>query len=417
MIRSLSGRIEAVFLCAVALVLATRTSAQEKIQFKFDPGHPEAPGVIPVWPTNFYSDLTGYGFEPDADVVAAGGCITSTNPFYFSIKLPEGNYRVTVDLGDPAAVSSTTLKAELRRLMVYHVQAVPGRFVTCSFIVNVRTPQITGGAEVRLKPREQTSEWWDWDNKLTLEFNDAHPSVRSLTVARVAVPTIFILGDSTVCDQPVEPWDSWGQMLPVFFKPDIAVANHAESGETVADSFSRNRFAKVFSLMRPGDFLFIQFGHNDMKNKNPAALDQYKTDLKKVIADTRAKGGTPVLVTPMERKAGVEHPTLAGYPEAVREVAGEEHCPLIDLSRMSLVFYQALGTNLDKAFVDGTHHNNYGSFELAKCVVEATQQLRLPLAKHIVDDFKGFDPAHPDPVETFYMPVSPKYSMAKPLGN
>jgi hypothetical protein len=84
---------------------------------------------------------------------------------------------------------------------------------------------------------------------------------------------------------------------------------------------------------------------------------------------------------------------------------------------MSLVFYKALGTNLDLAFQDGTHHNNYGSYELAKCVVEGIAQSRLPLAAYISDDFKGFDPAHPDPVSTFYMPASPRQSTAKPLGN
>jgi lysophospholipase L1-like esterase len=417
MIRSLAGLIANLLFCAMVLALVSDAGAQEKSLFTFNFGGPKVPGVISVWPTNFYSNLTGYGFEPDANVVAAGGGITSTNPFYFSIKLPEGNYRVTVTLGNPAGPSTTTLKAELRRLMLYHIQTAPGRFVIRSFIVNLRTPQIAGDDAVRLKPREKTSEWWDWDDKLTLEFSDLHPSVRSLAVTRVDLPTIFILGDSTVCDQPVEPWNSWGQMLPLFFKPDIAVANHAESGETVADSLVRNRFAKVFSLMKPGDYLFIQFGHNDMKSKNRDALEQYKADLKKVVAETLAKGGTPILVTPMERKAGVEHPTLAGYPDAVREVAGEKNCPLIDLNGMSLVFYRALGTNLDKAFVDGTHHNNYGSYELAGCVVEGIKQGRLPLAKDIADAFKGFDPAHPDPPDTFYMPASPQYSPVKPPGN
>ncbi len=417
MIRLLLCPIAAVSGCAVALMCVTRVGAEERTDFKFAFGAAAAPGVISVWPTNFYSNTAGYGLEPGARVTASGGCITSTNPFYFSIKLPEGNYRVTITLGDPTDASSTTIKTELRRLMLYHIQTPPGKFVTRSFIVNVRTPEIAGDGEVRLKPREKTSEQWDWDDKLTLEFNDTRPCLRSLTVVKVDVPTVFLLGDSTVCDQPVEPWNSWGQMLPAFFKPDIAVANHAESGETIADSLSRNRFEKVFSLMKPGDYLFIQFGHNDMKNKRPDALEQYKVDFKKVIAGTRARGGIPVLVTSMERKAGVAHPTLEGYPEAMREVAREEHCPLIDLNQMSLVLYRALGTNLDKAFVDGTHQDNYGSYELAQCIVAGIKQDHLPLAKYIVDDFKRFDPAHPDPVATFYMPASPGYSTVKPLGN
>ncbi|MGH7978388.1 MAG: rhamnogalacturonan acetylesterase, partial [Limisphaerales bacterium] len=102
---------------------------------------------------------------------------------------------------------------------------------------------------------------------------------------------------------------------------------------------------------------------------------------------------------------------------AMREIALREKCALIDLNAMSVEFYKALGPNLDRAFVDGTHHNNYGSYELAKCVVQGIEQTRLPLVKYISGNFKGFDPKHPDPVNTFYMPASPARSMAKPLGN
>jgi lysophospholipase L1-like esterase len=402
---------------AVILTMAMGATAEAKVLYSFNFGGHALPDAISISPTNIYSSNIGYGFEPGAVVSAGDGCIGSTNPFYFSVKLPEGNYRVTVILGDATAPSTTTIKAELRRLMLYHLQTAPGMFVTRSFIVNLRQPEIPDGSNVHLKPREKTDEWWDWDDKLTLELNDAHPCIRALTIENADVPTVFLLGDSTVCDQPFEPWNSWGQMLPFFFKPEIAVANHSESGETIADSLAGNRFKKVFSLMKPGDYLFIQFGHNDMKNKKLDALDQYKADFKKVIAETRAKDGTPVLVTSMERKAGIEHPTLEGYPDAVREVAKQENCALIDLNAMSLVFYKALGTNLDKAFVDGTHHDSYGSCELAQCVVDGIRQNHLPLAKYIVSDFRGFDPAHPYPLNAFYMPASPKQTAVKPLGN
>ena len=393
-----------------------RTTGQTAYRFDFSGGK-AARGWVHVSPANVYSNAIGYGFEPGADVTVAGGGITSTNPFYFSVKLPEGNYRVTVTLGVKAGESITTIKAELRRLMLEAVHTAPGKTVTRSFIVNLRRPQIANGSKVRLKPREMGSELWDWDNKLTLEFNGARPCLDMLEVERVEVPTVFILGDSTVCDQPAEPWNSWGQMLPRFFKPDIAIANHAESGETIASSLGAHRFDKVFSLMKPGDYLFLQFGHNDMKSRATNALERYTADFKRVIAETRAKGGTPVLVTSMERKAGVEHPTLAGYPDAVREVAREEQCALIDLNAMSVVFYKALGTNLSRAFVDGTHHNNYGSYELAQCIVEGIKQDKLPLAKGIVGDFGNFDPAKPDDVNKFEMPASPNVSAVKPLGN
>ncbi len=406
-----------VFLCLAALAAVTNTGAQEKTSFKFVFGAPAKRDAIAIAPTNVYSAAAGYGFEPGANVAVAGGCVTSTNPFFFSVKLPEGNYRVTTTLGDKAGESTTTVKAELRRLMLEKVHTAPGKTVTRSFIVNLRTPKISETNHVHLKPREQTTEIWDWDEKLTLEFNGTHPSLRSLEIEPARVPTVFLLGDSTVCDQPAEPWNSWGQMLPRFFKPEIAVANHSESGETVADSLRAQRFEKIFSLMKPGDYLFVQFGHNDMKERATNSLELYRSNLKKVVGRTRSLGGTPVLVTSMERKAGVEAPTLRGYPDAVRKVAKEENCALIDLNAMSLVFYKALGPDLGKAFQDPTHHNNYGSYELAKCVVEGIKQDKLPLAKFIVHDFKGFDPAHPDPVAGFRMPASPQHSDVKPLGN
>ena len=170
------------------------------------------------------------------------------------------------------------------------------------------------------------------------------------------------------------------------------------------------------SIIQPGDYLFIQFGHNDQKSHAPNALEIYRQNLQNVIARTHSLGGTPVLITSMERKAGVDADTLAGYPDAVRDVARTEHCALIDLNAMSRVFYRALDGNLDKAFQDGTHHNNYGSYELAKCVALGIQQDKLPLAKWLVDDFH-FDPAHPDDVNTFEMAVSPNASTLKPLGN
>jgi lysophospholipase L1-like esterase len=403
-----------------AIMLATGGGTlRAQTDFRFAFGSRSEPDWIQVSPTNVYSAATGYGFEPGADVSApdGGNFVAGNRPFYFSVKVPEGNYKITAVFTGGTGESVVTVKAELRRLMLEKVVAGPGTKVVRSFIVNVRTPKISETNRVHLKPREQTTEIWDWDEKLTLEFNGTHPCLRALEIESASVPTVFLLGDSTVCDQPAEPWNSWGQMLPRFFKPEIAIANHSESGETVADSLRAQRFEKVFSLMKPGDYLFVQFGHNDMKNHATNALDIYKSDLKKVVERTRTLGGTPVLVTSMERKNGVENDTLAGYPDAVREVAKEENCALIDLNAMSRIFYKALGDDIGKAFQDGTHHNNYGSYELAKCVVEGIKQDNLPLAKFIVDDFGDFDPTKPDAVSMFEMPASPNVSKEKPLGN
>jgi len=400
---------------ALLLLAASPLLAQTGGKYDFSSAQPQ-PGWTHVAPENVYSDAAGYGFEPGASVTAGKNAVSSDAPFYFSVKLPEGNYQVTATLGGDAP-SNNTVKAELRRLMLEKVQTADGQTQTGTFIVNLRTPNISTGGDVKLKDREKTTEWWDWDNKLTLEFNGTHPSISKLDIEKADVPTIFIMGDSTVCDQPLEPWNSWGQMFPRFFKPEVAVANHAESGEALSSALGARRLDKIFSLMKQGDYLFLQFGHNDQKSKAPNARDIYKANLKKVIAQTRAAGGTMVLVTSMERKSGVTRDTLAGYPDAMRDVAKSENCALIDLNAMSRVFYTALGSDIGKAFQDGTHHNNYGSYELAKCVVEGIKQQNLPLAQFISDDFKDFDPSHPDPLADFQMAVSPKSSAVKPLGN
>ncbi len=400
--------------------------AGEVAGFKFDFGSgPAAAGWTKVLPSTIYSRDWGHGFEPGASLSAVeregnnfyfNDFVTSARPFLFSVALPEGNYRVTVMLGDAAGASTNTIKAESRRLMLENVVTAPGKFATRSFTVNIRTARISGGGAVKLKERER--DYLHWDDKLTLEFNGARPCVAALeiTPATNAV-TVYLAGDSTVTDQPREPWNSWGQMLPRFFSADVAVANHAESGESFKSSIGAHRFDKIFSTIKPGDYLFMQFGHNDMKDKAADALASYKLNLERCVEQARRAGATPVLVTSMERKGGVDRDTLGDYPKTVRDVARAKNVALIDLHAMSKVLYRALGTNLSQAFQDGTHHNNYGSYELARCVVEGIKANQLPLAKLLATDGAAFDPAHPDPLDQFKMPPSPQRDATKPDGN
>ncbi len=405
-------------------------SAQKSYQFNFNT---EKPGFTLVLPAAIYSKEIGYGFEAGAVLASHhnskqskfSDSLISEKPFYFSAALPEGNYRVTVTFGTSSMATDTTVKAELRRLMLEKVTTAKGKFISQSFIVNVRTPKFSGG-EVKLKDREKTSEQWAWDEKLTLEFNGAHPAICAIEIVPVNVPTIFLLGDSTITDQPREPYNSWGQMLPRFFKPEIAIANHAESGESVKSSLGAKRFAKVMSLMKAGDYLFMQFGHNDQKEKGEGigAFTSYKSDLKKIVNDVRKRGGIAVLITSVNRRnfdeKGNVFNTLGDYPEAVRELAREEKIALIDLNAMSKIFYEALGAENSKlAFKDGdaTHHSNYGSYELAKCIVEGVKKNRLSLAKYLMKDVMTFDPRHPDSFENFNILASPMFTETKPLGN
>lgn len=367
-----------------------------------------------------YSEDRGYGWEP--------GSAYGKSPFYFSVKVPEeGNYRVTVTLGDAASSSVTTVKAELRRLMLEHVELPAGKFEKRTFLVNVRTPKIPGGGSVKLKPREETTEKWAWDNRITLEFTDSHPAVGEVAIEKADnVPTLYIAGDSTSTDQPSEPFNSWGQMLTRFFKPEIAIANHGESGESLNSFIGEHRFNKLMSAIRPGDYLFIQMGHNDQKEKGEGvgAFTTYAANLKKFVAAAREHGATPVLITSMNRLTfdadGKITNSLGDFPEAVRRVAKEEGVALIDLNAMSKPFYEAMGSvEAHKAFAgkDTTHHSNYGSYELAKCIVEGIRQNRLPIAKLLVDGLPTFDPAHPDSIAAFDVPAEPTVTAQKPYGN
>jgi lysophospholipase L1-like esterase len=328
-------------------------------------------------------------------------------PVPFSVSIPEGNYRVTVKFGHPTESSDNTVRAELRRLMLEHVRTDPGQFVTRTFIVNIRRPEIPGGGQVVLKDREKTSEAAAWDEKLSLEFGGLHPSVASVDIEKVTVPTVFLLGDSTVCDQPSEPWASWGQMLTRFLKPDVAVANHAESGESLAGALAAHRVEKVWSAMKRGDYLFIQFGHNDMKSTAPHALPTYAADMARLVDETRRRGGLPVLVTSVSRRTFDADgkkilDSFNGYTQVVREVARTKRVPLIDLQEATATLYEALGPEGSHyAFAtmeEGTHHNEYGAYEIAKCVVMGMRAARLDLAASVADDFVPFDPSHPDPL-------------------
>jgi lysophospholipase L1-like esterase len=414
-------------LLALSVSEASAESVAAKWQFDFGAG-PVLPDHVKVAPTDAFSSSRGFGFDLGTSPAAG------RQPFYFSALVPEGNYRVTVTFGGGPSASINTVKAESRQLMLERVETSPGETSTKSFLVNVRNSRIPppeknapGGSAVILNDRE--TGILRWDDKLTLEFNGPAAGVTALAIERVEVPTVFLAGDSTVTDQNYEPGASWGQMLPRFL-PGVAVANHAESGETLKSFISGLRLAKVLSEVRAGDYLFIQFGHNDEKKSWPQtyveATTTYKAYLKVFIAEARLHQVTPVLVTSMQRRNfdadGKIRNTHGGYPQAVREVAAEEHVALIDLEKMSVAFYEALGpAKSPLAFSAGgrdvTHHDNYGAYELAKCIVQGIRDAGLPLTKAIADDFAGFDPTHPDAPETFVLPASPQRSSVAPRGN
>lgn len=388
--------------------------------------------------SRFVDSSSGFGFDLVASPVEfTHGSCASDKPFFFSVAEPDGNYQVTLVLGSSKS-SVTTVRAESRRLFVDRMDVPAGTSKTVVFNVNVRAETIAGAApsedKVKLKPREIGA--LDWDHKLTLELNGTHPAIRSISVRPITgVPVVYLAGDSTVVDQDKEPWAAWGQMLPVFFGPHVVIANEAESGETIRSFTSERRLAKILSTIKPGDYLLIQFAHNDQKAGTPEQTD-FKGYLKRYVDAAREHGATTILVTSMNRRAfatdGTITDTLGGYPQAMREFAATEHIPLIDLNALSKTLFTAMGPEGTlRAFVhypantfpgqteelkDDTHFNSYGAYELARAVVEAIKDQGLPLAQYLRKDISAFDPAHPDVVADFNLPESPLISTEKPYG-
>lgn len=381
-----------------------------------------------------YSEATGYGYD-----VVASPTARSVAPFYFSVRVPDGNYRVTVTLGSNRRAAETMVRAESRRLMVERAVTRKGHYQVCSFIVNKRSPRINDKEQVKIKAREK--DYFTWDDRLTLEFNGPAPAVRKIVVEPDTVATtVFLCGNSTVVDQHCEPWASWGQMIPRWFDDRVAVSNHAESGLTAGSFLASNRLDKVLAMIRPGDYVFCEFGHNDQKERGAGtgAWYNFAHNLKIFIDRVRAAGATVVFLTPTQRRAWNKDSTHivethGDYPDAMRSVARREQVPVIELHDMTRTFFEALGFEGSKralvhypmgtlpgqtrALADNTHFNPYGAYEVAKMVVMGMKALRLPLVEHLQPDWRDYDPARPDDFQTFRWAPSVITEFTKPDGN
>lgn len=423
-----------------AILLQTQSHAQT---YSFDG---RIKSAIQVKPTDIYSDSKGYGYDYQYVIDAARKQQTesfrlSDGIFYFSVAVPDGNYKVTVTLGSKKAAASTTVRAESRRLYVQDAKTKKGEFKTFSFIVNKHNTDITlpdGKKDiVKLTPREKGVI--RWDDKLTLEINGDAPACSSIKIEPADdVPTMYLCGNSTVVDQDFEPWASWGQIFTYWFNDKVAVANYAASGLTSTSFNAQNRLKKIVSLLKEGDYVFIEFGHNDEKDKMPGAgaFYNYAYNLKTYVDQIRAKGATPIICSPTERrsvKGEKFSPTHGKYPEAAKFVADDMKVGFIDLTSMSQTLYKAMGAEgskhllvhypaktypgQGKAFEDNTHFNPFGAYEISKLIVRGMKQLNLPILDCLKSDYKDLDPALPDDWKSFRWNDSPFIDTVKPDGN
>ncbi|GGF92917.1 rhamnogalacturonan acetylesterase [Paenibacillus abyssi] len=364
------------------------------LKFNFGPEGDSGRGYKRVTAECGYDAARGYGFTNLEAVTSRdrGGSDRLTRDFCipyhtsFIVDVPNGSYTVSALMGDAVVPTCTTVKAGAGRLMISSRKAAAGQFVRSMFAVHVR------------------------DGQLKLSFSGQAPRINALEITPApGAVALYLAGDSTVTDQSEEgfPYAGWGQMLPMFLKHDVVVANYAESGRSSKSFIDEGRLDVILDEIKAGDFLFIQFGHNDQKTDEERHTDPattYPQYLKQYIDGARGRQAIPVLVTSVHRRffgeGGKLTDTHGAYLEAVRKLAYEEQVPLIDLADRSRALFEALGeegtksifmwgapgefANFSEGVQDNTHFQEQGAIEIARLITEEIRAQKLwPLALYL----------------------------------
>lgn len=222
--------------------------------------------------------------------------------------------------------------------------------------------------------------------------------------------TIFIIGDSTASNYTEDrfPRTGWGQVLQNFFdKNKIIVKNRALSGRSSKSFYDEKAWENVLKELKEGDYLFIQFGHNDEKKEDASRYTEpfttFKQYLKIYIDGARSKGAIPVLLTPIHRnkwKNGKLEDTHKDYLIAIRELAKEQNTLFIDLAEKTKILFESLGEdkmneiflilpkgqykNYPDGITDNTHLQEKGAIKIASLVVESIKELKIDLALYTI---------------------------------
>jgi DNA sulfur modification protein DndE len=220
--------------------------------------------------------------------------------------------------------------------------------------------------------------------------------------------TIYMIGDSTMADKPLDdnPERGWGQMFPMFFDSLVTIENHAKNGRSTGSFLRESRWEPILEKLKPGDYVIIQFGHNDQskeKGDRYTSPENYKKNLVKFVTETLEKQAQPILCTPIMRRrfddSGKFYDTHGVYPDLVREVAAEYKVPLLDMHRKSEKLITEFGPDSSKQIFlwvepgkykslpegkqDNTHFSEFGATKMAELAVEGLQELKLDLIKHL----------------------------------
>lgn len=222
--------------------------------------------------------------------------------------------------------------------------------------------------------------------------------------------TIFMIGNSTMADKPYKngnPEKGWGQVFPLYFNEGIKIENHAVNGRSTKSFIDEHRWDTIVSKINPGDYVIIEFGHNDAKKEDPKrfadANTRYRYNLEKFVIDSRSKGGIPILATPIVRRRFDDdnkfYDVHGDYPKVVRKVAKELNVPLLDLHKRTEKMLVEFGQEKSKLLflhiepneykslpegkMDDTHLSAYGAFKVCDLAIEEIQKSVPELVKFL----------------------------------
>lgn len=373
--------------------------AGDVVTFDFGPGA-VAEGALPVTAATAFDPEWGYGFTvaPAGESDRGGddplrGDFVSAQGGTFEAALGAGDYTVSLIAGDAAAASSIAITSESMPKVQLTTKAA-GQYLEMSFPIALV------------------------DGRLTFEVTGDAAALNALTITRQAPrvagaeATVYLAGDSTVQTYDPIAWApqaGWGQMIDRFFADDVNFANHAIGGRSSKNFISQGRLDEVLRAVRPGDYLMVQFGHNDATqgvDDRYASPADYKEYLRVYVEGVRQRGGTPVLVTPVSRRSfdaatGLFNVSFPEYVAKMTELATEEDVLLVDLSASSRAYLNEIGPEASKAvflhvdpgifpnrpagIADDTHFQEYGAIQMARLIAQDVQGLADPLAASVVD--------------------------------
>jgi lysophospholipase L1-like esterase len=316
------------------------------MMFDLGPG-PVAEGYTQVTQYTAYTPETGYGWGDISKVAQrdrgaeAGSdlerdfCIPQT-PFY--VDLPNGYYDISLVVGDYLTKSGMSVRAE-GFLSLGGIGAPAGRYARDTFRIQVT------------------------DGRLRLEFFATVPQVNAITITPVPAAElektyVYLAGDSTVSgySQALYPLTGWGVPLGDYFADNVVVANHALAGRSSKSFVEEGSLGAIDNLIKAGDYLFVMFAINDSADDNSQRKTKpestFKAFLRLYVNSARAKGAIPVFVTSQIKRTydafGRFTNSVQGYPQAMRELGAELNVPVIDLNRMSIGFFTAIGPEAAK---------------------------------------------------------------------